>query len=1757
MNGDNGQGGHDDLFKYIHDNYYPEKDYEKVKAKYMSSADNFKAALHVLYMDKHKGEDYGKFMMDYAQKYGHPFLELEGADTKVSENLGTPAGIRERKKESPYQLAVTDATPGPEQLTKEQAEKQADWIKEHADWIDKRGSLDTMRTKFAEDYTADPRMLKSDYAIEGDKRYSPMEAAWLFRRDIDLGIQEAFGGEERPDDEGQRTVSQYENDGRILYGHQKRLLDGAEVLAHELKLEYGDDIFDRYEKAALAIQQYNASSNGMVEDEKNTAREALQKQADALRPFQDDKRFQEYREVVKGIDANVARINDFHKDPNNDLAEEYLKEIEAERKKREQEMEGMSFLGKTNRYSQDILMKSMAKAIAMPGMLAGGVKSIVGSEDYTAIDAVADFSMDLVDDVEFALSPPSKLSRPLVTRTAIKDIDGERIQADKEDGQIMFRDKDGNLIEPTEELKQEFGLAEYKDRYNWSTLPYKIASVGADLGIQIFGTKGFGKAFSFVGKAPATYVGSSMTVAGLMMPGLYKEGLKAMDGDRQKAMQYAMTTGLAIGVVNNIFGLETRLANGTKGLLDTVKKAKLTPATVAATQGSINAMNFAKAKVAQIATAGGKEALEETVIEKLAQTGVQYFYNGMAGARFDTQPFSDKAALFEEALISFAVGTTASSFEGGVMNDMVKAGYVAALENPDKFQEILEQTIDQGIIDIGLTDNMSEDAKKDLKSKYVGREHKIVAEAAKSMEIMEGVTDADKGEVAGLLVMKERLGIDHQSAKEQGLDVVADKLQTKIDAINEELGKFVEQEAQPEENRGTDQATTETTEEVATQEEQTAEQEVTQEVPEITQEGQEIEPVAETEAEPVETEVEPVTTTSEEQTAEQETPEELPNQEEEVPAEPAEQDAPEVAPKEPALDQEEIKAGLPEPAPEQPVKEKKKKVPGEKGRITGKPVRSDINTPGKGESPYVTPISRRIKRSPDGLVEVVSRKKTKEGKIIIAKKEDGTLQEYKPSELAKMSTKSDDDIAAMNQFAGKVYGDNEMFDDLYFRNKRMKDMFDPQSVTDWIADAFLAGVRITPDSFKNASDPNYVKDSPGIRLNYLAEREKGGERIDILAEEIADRFNADSMDIQEQIVQFMLDHPSSKTYVRQRILDEKKGYRGDMMFEGMDMDGVTDEQAEQAFNETISAENYIAEMFAEEEELLLEEIYDRFADENGAVDAEAVLNWIETEINDAFVPDDLAERINNTPKVKELLNEYAEKNNQPKGEDQPSVRGPEPTPGETTETEQETEADRAARETKDGIDEGGDTSGFIKAGFFAFEISIPKKVKRWIRKFAAQTFTSYGLLPKEVFDANIVRTAEINAIMRDIDHMNRDLKSAIKKAYGREATEEELKAMNNYLATRGRRPVPTMQLQGGIMLNSGALPPGANNNLPQGASNIPMEVRKVLDIMRDKIDALSREMILSGIVDGPLTLTLLENLGTYINRSYRIHDKGQEWIDEVEKLPVFTTAVDYLTRQTDQLIDKLEKQLARKLKVSQAGLAQLDLQNLYNKLRRGLPGTTMNESAAKTYERLLQFKERRKDIPAYAVSILKDQLPTTQMVKQSKLGAKDFSILQKRKDIPKEIRDLFGEYENPSVNYAQSVMKMIHIIKNHDFLEKVKAVGMDKFLFREPRGEFNHKLTPDGSKIMAPLSGAGEPLYTTSEVKEAFEKFEDLNELSDWLVPFVWFTSKAKYAKTILSPVTHVRNFLGNIYFHTANGRWSFGKEFPRASQTYYARLER
>jgi hypothetical protein len=127
------------------------------------------------------------------------------------------------------------------------------------------------------------------------------------------------------------------------------------------------------------------------------------------------------------------------------------------------------------------------------------------------------------------------------------------------------------------------------------------------------------------------------------------------------------------------------------------------------------------------------------------------------------------------------------------------------------------------------------------------------------------------------------------------------------------------------------------------------------------------------------------------------------------------------------------------------------------------------------------------------------------------------------------------------------------------------------------------------------------------------------------------------------------------------------------------------------------------------------------------------------------------------------------------------------------------------------------------------------------------------------------------------------------------------------------------------------------------------------------------------------------------------------------------------------------------------------------------------------------------------------------------------------------------------VNYTKSVLKMSAIIENNKFLNEVRELGIKERWLTETKNKDNYRLiAAEGSKNMDPLNG----LYTRPEIADVFAKFGESKQLSGAMKNYLAANAFVKYSKTVLSPVTHVRNFVSNTGFAVANGHFRADKMY-------------
>lgn len=348
---------------------------------------------------------------------------------------------------------------------------------------------------------------------------------------------------------------------------------------------------------------------------------------------------------------------------------------------------------------------------------------------------------------------------------------------------------------------------------------------------------------------------------------------------------------------------------------------------------------------------------------------------------------------------------------------------------------------------------------------------------------------------------------------------------------------------------------------------------------------------------------------------------------------------------------------------------------------------------------------------------------------------------------------------------------------------------------------------------------------------------------------------------------------------------------------------------------------------------------------------------------------------------------------------------------------------------------------------------IPKVLRETaLFRFLKRNFVPAGALPQTAFVRDRLRRGRIRSRMSEGKFAARDFQKALREDFPEGVTTEQLELLDR-------------ALKGEINMQA-----------------VPEKTRIVLKKMRDHIDALSQALIEEGAVEGELASTIDDNLGTYLTRSYRVHD-DPKWAKEIPE-DTKNRAKAFIRQQSPELTDD--------------------------------------------------------EIDGLIDNLLFNPDAPMALITQSRLGSKDLGILIKRKDIAEPIRALWGERKEPVINYVKSLSRMAHLLENHLFLRDVAEIGArEGFISDRPTGENIAPIATEGSEVMSPLNGK----FTTPEIAQAFElAFNSRRDYSAAVRYYFMLNSAVKYAKTVGSVGTHIRNALSNIFFMTANGHWRVNK---------------
>ncbi len=326
-------------------------------------------------------------------------------------------------------------------------------------------------------------------------------------------------------------------------------------------------------------------------------------------------------------------------------------------------------------------------------------------------------------------------------------------------------------------------------------------------------------------------------------------------------------------------------------------------------------------------------------------------------------------------------------------------------------------------------------------------------------------------------------------------------------------------------------------------------------------------------------------------------------------------------------------------------------------------------------------------------------------------------------------------------------------------------------------------------------------------------------------------------------------------------------------------------------------------------------------------------------------------------------------------------------------------------------------------------------------------------------------------------------------------------------------------------------------------AQLPAPVAKAVDAMGAKIDELSVTMMTEGYMSEDLIPVFEENLELYLHRSYAIFESPQ-WKDNMVRAGEIADAIrdiqDPAERQ--KAINELPKTTREHVRVRAAferfaveraiaeyateirRKAKQNNQTLSRQQAIALAKADTDTVSRKASDLVLRYLTVA-DQDAYRFFTQGRRIP----------GRRDLDIIKVRGQVPKELREFWGEIKNAETNFTQTTGKMAAFMAHHDVATELLNNGIaEGYIWKagvskdpNPNPEYV-SLIPKGTASpdsISPLYGA----YGPVELRDALVQMTQPQNTAGWARFMSFMTATAMAMKTIgYVPRSFVRNFLGN-----------------------------
>ena len=326
-------------------------------------------------------------------------------------------------------------------------------------------------------------------------------------------------------------------------------------------------------------------------------------------------------------------------------------------------------------------------------------------------------------------------------------------------------------------------------------------------------------------------------------------------------------------------------------------------------------------------------------------------------------------------------------------------------------------------------------------------------------------------------------------------------------------------------------------------------------------------------------------------------------------------------------------------------------------------------------------------------------------------------------------------------------------------------------------------------------------------------------------------------------------------------------------------------------------------------------------------------------------------------------------------------------------------------------------------------------------------------------------------------------------------------------------------------------------------AQLPAPVAKVVGSFGAKIDELSLEMRNGGYIADDLIPVFDENLGLFIHRSYAIFESPQ-WKDNMVRAGEITDTIreiqDPVERQ--KAISDLPKTTREHVRVRVAferfaverSIAEYATE-IRRKAKQNNQTLSRQQAIALAKADTDTISRKASDLVLKYLSVADQDAYSFFTSGRSIPGRRNLDIIKVRGQVPKELREFWGEVKDAETNFTQTVSKMAAFMAHHDVATELLNNGVaEGFIWKagvskEPNARPEWvPLIPKGTASpdsISPLYGA----YGPKELQQALLKMIEPRTTAGFYRFMSFMTASAMAMKTIgYVPRSFVRNFLGN-----------------------------